>query len=340
MRKIALWLVVVLVAGAAMMCGLAEMRVREYEAREWPIGLGRIADVPHRYPMTGRNAAATKLISLANDLEINFRSGAREQPLPAIRKETTDYLQSQLKRSSGPIDPLPPALAAHLAKHAEALAKLRAHLIAEPVRWEVDTTNGVDGPLPNLVATMSLGRLLTVNALDRARRGDAAAWDDLQASWMLSRALAPRPELISQLISMALARSVNSASRLMPLPEPPWMREVRGADSRRAMLASLQAEAWAMRGGTAARKRVLRYMTADTIEQMRTSANQLAEISECAFDADAFARKQQNEIPAWNKVSQLSMPNLAGAWQRVFRFNAELEATERINQIRGGAAPS
>src|SRR5215212_1539797 len=119
MRKTALWLLVALVAGLALLYALAEVRIRDYEHREWPAGLGRITDVPRRFPATATNAAATKLTGLAKELEIDFRSGAREQPLPAIRKDTTEYVRAQLKRSSGAIDAPPPAPAAHLAKHAE-----------------------------------------------------------------------------------------------------------------------------------------------------------------------------------------------------------------------------
>lgn len=348
MRKMGLWLLVALVAGWAVTYGLAQMRAREYAAREWPSGLGRIADIPRRYPASATNAAATKLVALAKELEIDFRRGSREQPLPAIRKETTEYVRAQLKRGSGAIAAPPGALATHLAKHADHLAAVRAHLIAEPVRWQIDPSKGIDAPIPNLVATMSLGRLLTANALDRARRGDAGAWDDLHASWMLSRSLSVRPELISQLISLALVRSVNSASRWMPLPEPPWMREVREYDYRRTMLGSWQAEASAMQHETVHLQGLLAvvgrpYLVmagADTMEHMRMSAHQLAEVSECMFDADAFARRRINAIPSWNKIGRLALPNLASVWQRLYRFQAELEATQRINQIRGGRAPS
>ncbi|HVR39007.1 MAG TPA: hypothetical protein VMU84_07910, partial [Thermoanaerobaculia bacterium] len=140
MRKIALWLVVAVIAAWAAFYAFAEMRAREYAARTWPAGLGLVFDVPRRYPPTEINAEAKKLTTLASALDIDFgaRRSGKKQP------EISDYVQAELARRSAVIEAPPPIVATYLADHDAALAVVRQHLLASTLQWQTRLDEGMD----------------------------------------------------------------------------------------------------------------------------------------------------------------------------------------------------
>lgn len=89
-----------------------------------------------------------------------------------------------------------------------------------------------------------LARLLIARALIRGRSGDPDVWDDLRAVFKLERSVQSRPELISQLIALNIARAVNAVAWKMPLPAPAWLAELLATDYRRLLLRGMQHDAW------------------------------------------------------------------------------------------------
>lgn len=345
MKKIGIALVVVIAAAALVFMFAAKDAKETADSREWTMGLGTLDSVPKRYPPRKTNAAALELERLAKPVGVDFH-GRRDPGAD----EVAAYLRAQLARPEATIDPAP----AFLEQNRAGIDAVRTHLLsAGPLEWELDLGRGLGGPMPSYRSQMQLGRLLTANALDRARRGDPGAWDDLRAEWELSRNLWQRPEMISSMIGLTLARHIAAAARKMPAPAPAWFDEVRTFDYRKAMLASLQSDTWIIgaelrvasnddpgmnpirRVRDWAAKPYMILARADFLAHQREMAAVLAKTTTCALDAETF---QQVEEPAWwNRIGGIVMPNTMLMWQRVFRFRAELELAEHALGLRSGA---
>lgn len=98
-------------------------------------------------------------------------------------------------------------------------------------------------PIPNYSAQMHLSRILSAAALDAQRNGDGArAWRCERALWTLAKGALSRPELISQLIGVAIVRGVAGVSRKLDGPLPSWFDELQEFDFHRSMLDSCRAE--------------------------------------------------------------------------------------------------
>jgi hypothetical protein len=217
--------------------------------------------------------------------------------------------------------------------------------------WDVDIARGSSAPLPNLLALIKLGRLLTAGALERARLGDAGAWYDLQAQHELTRGLWRRPELISALIALAIDRHLIAAARKMPLPAPAWFGEVRTFDYRRAMVAAMQADAWVVSAtmrdfyeGDDDRDHWVRRLVDRTIKAPYAELSRADLIAAQRDAAVAIATQQTCALESaevkpswWNRPAQVLMPNITSAWQRTFRVRAELELTEHALGLRSGS---
>jgi len=327
---------------------------RSVAARPWPSELGSLDSVAARYPERDASTpAAVALTRLAVPLGVDLapRDGRRVvAPLPtrkefqAIKQPLAQYLDAQVVRPSNAIDDAPPALAAYLASHRAQLDAVRAQLLAgAPVGWKQQLSRGIDAPIPNLLGHMELARLFVADALLKARAGDAAAWDDLHALWMLDAGLRSRPDLISQLIALASARMTNAAATKLPLPEPAWFEDVRATDYRRAIVASMQAEAWTwthLRETNPITRPYLRLSGADVAEHMRTAFVELTKSSACDVDEAALMNAVQRSLPRWNALARMALPNISGMWQRVARVTPELELTTKVLQLRRGEVPS
>ncbi len=348
-----------------------EKTLARRDDRVWPLGLSTIHDVPNRYPLQPATPAAMRLSVLARPLEIDLvprdPSGPPrpvDQRESVVRTEIGDYVRRQVQRANPAIDVPPETVVAFLADRDNEIEAVRALLISgSPLGWAQNIELGAASPIPRLLGHMQLGRLFVASALDRARRGDAGAWHDLQAVWMMNRNLLERPEIISAMIGVANARSVNAAARKMPLPAPEWFREVQRHDYRRAMVAAYQAEAWgishriyaetttdadpddpAVTALARVRDTVLapytRLCASDEVDRWRVTATDIAASTLCDLDPAGIERKRRASIPWWNVPAKaMAAPNLAAVWQRVFRFRAELEATERALDLRVGRPP-
>ena len=359
MKKALLFVVAVAVLlGGGWFFALRYCEARETRAARaaW-VGLGSVDAAPQRYPEVKQSDGATKLVALASAAHIDMvpRYRAKDvntetKPAPdaetmAVRKALGDYIKAQFERVGDAIDAPPPLAARYLAGNDAALNAIRDHLLSgAPITWDAKLSDGFDQPIPNLLGVMHLQRAFSARALDKARRNDPAAWDDLHASWELNRSLWSRPELLSTLIALASTRMSNGAARKMPLPAPAWLSETYSFDYVGAMAASQQAEAWAIRHAMPGRRPmsdVMRapwyaYQSADALDVLRTYTDAAVRSKACDADSSQFATARAAMVTTNN----VAIPNLIGAWHRLMRFRAELEATERVLQLRAGQTPS
>lgn len=345
-----LWIVLFLAAGSL---------TRRSAAREWPENLGRIEGVPKRYPDKETSASATELVRLGASLGVNLATRDKGDPSPfnngpyeAVNTKLPPYLRAQLERSDDVIEEPPPEVATFLTTNDAAISAVRDHLIrSQTMTWKLRMGDGVGLLLPNLLGHMNLYRILVTRALESARRGDPSGWDDLHASWVLSRNLLERPDLISNLIAIAGARMTSAAAAKMPGSVPPWFAELRDFDYRHAMAASYQAETWlllrtARQPGLKSLAYFLtmpyqRLCAADYIEHMRRNTALMMAMKTCAASATSSKTMPASMLPArWNTLGRIAMPNILGSWQRVTRFQVELERTDRVLRIRNGQTPA
>src|SRR5438874_1313263 len=190
-------------------------------ARPWPEGLGTLAAVPDRYPPQQENEAARKLANLAGRFAEN----------DAI----TAYVRQEIARGELAIAE-PPTIAE--------LTAIRDLLLREPIVWKRDISIQHGGLLQKVSMYQSLMRALVASALGRARRHDAAAWDDLHAVWNLTKSLDGQPPRIPRIVAMSMARAVNAVAWKMPLPVPAWFSEVQDRDFVRPLFETMQYEKW------------------------------------------------------------------------------------------------
>jgi len=313
----------------------------------WPAGLGTLASVEGRVRAHKTNDAARQLTALAIPLEISF-----ETPPPPNRKVAPvhvaigEYLKAEHARSEATIGAPPAAVTSYFATHEKEIDALRDHLLrAGPIQWDFKPTEWLDTPVPNFIGYMHSTRLLTARALHYGRMNDRRAWDDLHAAWRLASSLEPRPETITQIIFMAISRSVNATAWKLPQPVMPWFAEVQRVDHRQLFLQAHQQETWVIgKHSESTQKGIrmvlarpyLRWSTANFTHHQRETAEQIATATACTFDGGAFAQQRFEAIPRWNIPAQVVTPNVGMAWQRTFRVIAEREAVANAMRIAQG----
>jgi hypothetical protein len=165
---------------------------------------------------------------------------------------------------------------------------------------------------------MRVARALVASALARARANDAAAWDDLDAAWRLTRALEPHPQPMAQTAALTTARMINAVAWKMPPPAPAWLAEVRERDAVPPLLEAFQFAA-ASYWDDGARMFPTKWL-ADAVEHDRLIAEELSRTSAC----DVQARPNRLGV------------DLASVWRRAFRHRAEQEATANALRVREG----
>ena len=260
-------------------------------ARPWPDGLGTLAVVPGRYPPQHENEAARKLMKLAGSFAENDAVAA--------------YVRQEVARGELTIAE-PPAI--------PDLTAIRDLLLREPVLWKRDLEQQHGGLLPKVAMHRTLMRALVASALGRARRNDAAAWEDLHAAWNLTKALDGHPHRIPRLLAMSMTRAINAVAWKMPLPAPAWLGELQRRDFVRPLFETLQYEQWRRPGEQVFPLRSF----ARTIDRERSLASDLARVTACEFRVVADA-------------SDLDI-----TWQRAFRYRVEREATANALRARAG----
>ena len=264
----------------------------------WPAGLGSLEAVPNRYPPQRENEAARTLTKLAGTLAEN--------------EAVTAYVRQEIARGELPIGE-PPSMVD--------VSAIRELLVREPIVWQRDLAQQHGGLLPKVAMHRTVTRALVASALGRARKQDAASWDDLHAAWNLTKSLEGHPHLILRIMAMSMTRAINAVAWKMPLPAPAWFGEVQERDYVRLFLETLQFENWrAWKHQVFPMKRF-----AERIARERALTSELARVTECEFTRVV-------------ETGDRSDPNarLDIGWQRAFRFRVEREATANALRARAG----
>ncbi|HEX7604538.1 MAG TPA: hypothetical protein VF316_23130, partial [Polyangiaceae bacterium] len=226
--------IAVLAAGAGLWIagGNAIAAKREREAsRSLESAFGSRAALAAKYALAVSNADAKKAEVLSNavgyDIVPRQQGSARTvSSVPeAQRAAVSEYLTVQVSRSDSTVEAPSPDLAAILSSHRVALSALEDALVTgEAPRWACDPAVSYEARLsPNGLGHLQVQRLLIADALASVARGEnGMAARALEASWKLNEGLASRPEVVAQLLAIAVARLEVGALRKIDVPADVW----------------------------------------------------------------------------------------------------------------------
>lgn len=312
---------------------------RHDDEASWPYGLGKLRDVPKRYPSHDMSTNASDVVQLAAALGVDLaQETTTPRPADAMWPKVTQYVIDNVALGSDDVSEPAPALAQFLSHHEASLAALRAQLNANgPPRWRSDVQELNDPPHANYSGHAILSSLLAADALLRHRAGDdATAWLDLDAMWKLGRGLLADPGTWSTLSALSIARKTAGVAAKLAPPLPPWWRSFLDVDFDRARAAADQYDAW-------------RYVTfterypagePDGDNALRESVRRGAEVVVGPFRIDRAQRAAEN---ARRRALRAARETPCDA-TRTHRFVIEREGVARLLALkeapRAGSEPS
>ena len=298
------------------------------------------------FPSHEDNEKAVRLIELARTVGIDLARHKSQQPSGesddkrASSRAISHYDEAELTRPGGIVEPPPEAVRAFLEARDREIGDVVSFLsTSEPPAWKVDALLGYEAPIPNLLGQLRLQRLLVAQALNRAQLGrENEAEQVFQASWNLNASLRDRPDVISQLIAIAIARMQAGLARRLPLDPAPWHERLVDHDYRASVLRALEVESIVgvrlLPTGSSLWDRASR---ADFLDLRRTFLVGLRDSAvadgEIAISSERYLPDSQPRSPG-AIVEMIPLPNLAGAIRRADRLIIDMELTERILEAR------
>ncbi|MGK2858421.1 MAG: hypothetical protein ACSLFQ_14570 [Thermoanaerobaculia bacterium] len=328
-----------------------------------------------KYPaVPEKNEAAAKLEAAAIPLGISMTPRVESERLGEVtvnskefdefKRAVTDWTTEVIESVDDGIAPLPPGVGEYLRAHRAEIDAI-AELIATegtPL-WPMHVEGYAQlRPLPNLLGQMNLGRVLAAASLEAQLAGEPArAWRYQQAQWSVAKGSLSRPEVISQLIGIALARRVAGLGRKLDGPAPEWFAEMERFDFHRAMLdacrgewtgtseatfddsfleelrASAQSEhanLFRIVGSLAARPFVAWGITAMervTVEELL----RLEKADPCSIDSQAISAAMDARIqPLAKKLGGDFLPSTHAALSRAASVEIAIEGTSKIVALK------
>lgn len=241
-----------------------------------------------------------------------------------------DYYRSELRRTEGEIQPPNETALAALEGCREDIDALIGLLTdSPPPEWETRVLAGFDAPTPNLSAHVGLQRLLAAEALNRARLGlIPEAERALNASWTLNSSLRERPDPISQLIAIAIARIQVGLLRRIPVDPVTWGIRLGEHDYRASLLNAIEVESiTSLRALPKGRGWFDRATRADFLDLRRSFLVRLRDspVSDAPPVVPPPERRSAGGI-----IESITEPNLVEALSRVDRLIVDTELTERV----------
>ncbi|MGZ6988294.1 MAG: hypothetical protein ACXVH0_04980 [Thermoanaerobaculia bacterium] len=369
---------VLAVVGAALVwLGAGSLRAAQRErAAEaaWAESFGPLGDLPARFPAHPTNDAAHAIEESAQTLGIELRprgeQGAEDETSRpkktewgAVRAALEGWVDAQAAKPEGlPAAPLP-LVAAYLAAHAPALDAIEKTLLDGPAPdWATDLGKLHAAPVPNVSGQMQLVRVLVGRAEARAAAKNARADESLRAAFALTGALRGRPEIASQLVSIAATRLELAAVRRIPVEAAAWRERLKTLDPRGAMLATWKREAWvnheAAKGLRAASLRAGplsgrlaalvgawrdRVASAAYLEAWKTMIDAAAKTPVADTDARLLGETFQQALARNGLGPSPAIRNLADSWRRANVLALEIRETDeelaaRASKPRGASA--
>jgi hypothetical protein len=371
-------LFVLAVVGAALVwLGAGSLRAAQRERgaeAAWAESFGPLGDLTVTFPAHPTNDAAHAVEESARSLGIELRprgeqggddesSRSKKSEWDVVRAPLESWVDAQAAKAEGlPGAPSTP-VAAYLAAHAPVLDAIERTLLAGPAPdWATDLGKLHAAPVPNVSGQMQLARVLVGRAEARAAAKNARAEESLRAAFALTGALRGRPEVASQLVSIAATRLELAAARRIPVDTAAWRERLKTLDPRGAMLATWKHEAWvnheAAKGLRAASLRAGplsgrlaalvsawrdRVASAAYLEAWKTMIDAAAKTPVADTDARLLGETFQQALARNGLGPSPAIRNLADSWRRANVLALEIRKTDeelaaRASKPRGAGA--
>jgi hypothetical protein len=369
--------IVLFVAGAIVVLlflgQLASWHYRRQAETAWATTPESLSAFAARYPSTPDSAAVVQLDELTRPLGIpmaiepghNSRTGIS----PRLGKETYaagGFVTSQEQAGTDRIADAPPNVRAFLARERVRLDAIEAQIVAaDDLQWAQDVETGWQASMPPLAGLRQLQNVLLARALLASREGrDADAARSLEASWRLLTSISRRPELISQLLAMALAPMQHGVIRCLRHPARVWTERLASQDFGAGVLRACQLEAsglhraaasgvglfdlYAMEeagprtGPTVLLGRLLtapyvRLSLYDASARILQIRKRLQTEDPCRVDLVALGNEFSRSFPRWNILGRRVTPAFVRAWASVRDVSLDRDLTLAV--LRGRTQP-
>jgi hypothetical protein len=330
---------------ALVVCMVALSRaVAQEGAAKW------LEDFEKKFPPVGRNAAAEELerLSLALGLDPHGESSderpAKEDVEAYLQAAFGTWLDSQVRTSDDSIASPPPKLAEFLERRQATLWRVVMLLGREVPEWGFDSRKKPNS-MPELRVTISLSRILLSAALLEERSGRHAQGANLlEGSWSLYRSVAWQPDLIHQIIGVALAKLQAGVLRKMNEPGFEWLDRLSGDAPKEQMLEAMQSDP--LTSSAASGDASLSSMTSSWVRGWRAVADGLRKLSACEISnrsSEEIWKPAKEELERWKEaggdpgletIEEISMPNVTSSFRRLARLMVDRELTAKLLQLR------
>jgi hypothetical protein len=165
-----------------------------------------------------------------------------------IERPLNRFLQTQVTKVSGPLDPLPRELKDYLKAAKPELDALQTYLLAhEAPMWEMDAERMSEQnyPFPGLVNTLNTQKLLLLSAIDYHQRNQPREMAlALEASWQLNQAISERPDLVSQMSASVVAEYQAGILRHLNGVPPQWSARLGRQAEQLSVIEGIEFDVW------------------------------------------------------------------------------------------------
>lgn len=333
------------------------------------------AEFLNQFPTTDLNDSAKELDRLNAALGIApsvvnsdapAPSDAAQQALETIQDDLKTYLDAQIQKTSGSLDPVPDPLSQYIQQYRSELAAIQQHLItAETLIWELDPEAMADFSYayPSLFQLATLNDLLLIQAIHDAQQGNSTAMMlAIEASTQINPALFQRPDLLSNLVGLIVTRKQAGVLRHLDAIPATIPDRLLALEQQQSMVEALNFEAWISYGGL---KKIVRdtsswdlmaenfsdnmtsipfpklYLTlsnVDTAQAMEQTYRRLPGRSICEGNVAELEQELMVQPARWNYLGQIAMPSFLGQWHKGGLRMLELELTQKVLQAKTLAA--
>ena len=313
--------------------------------QEWRREFGDPDQILSAFPRCEDNESARRLIELAHVVGIDMIRRDTTSPViepqaeRALNQAVADYVRAELTRPGGSVSAPPESARVHLERHSHDIDAIVDFLLSTaPPVWKIDVLGEPYAPSPNLSGQIRLQRLLVAQALNRARLGDeAAAERALSASWTLNASLRDRPDVLSQLLAIAVARMQVGLARRIPVDSAAWLNHFADHDYRSSLLKAMEAQSISgLRRLPAGSSLMERASRVDYQDFSRTFLSTLRDspIAEGPIGHLSQLFADDNPRSVGGILAPIEFTNLANVFRRADRLIIDTELTERILEAR------
>ncbi len=340
------------------------------------------------------NDSALKLAELISQLGIEPLLGMKEksakifssyqadrQAFKKIQSSLKIYLANQLMKPNNDVDIPPEKLRQYLKLQEDSLEAIRTHILNnEQPRWPIDLSAKVNNQsFTNFTSLIDLQRILALEMLERNRQKQVKEMlQTLEVSWQLNRALMARPEFMSQLVALIIARMQAGVMRKLDGVPSEWQERLDDfaqEDYPKSFLRSMNGEIrdganlikdhfWETLEGSKISKKdfsdlgdiekaewlrtlstfdfilqpYFRFAAIDYWQKMQKTINELPKQDICLFAPDKFTKENELLVANWNIPGQTAQSSWVKMWQNFAHLSLDLELTRKILRVKEIAA--